>query len=178
MIHTSSHSCSFYSNMTFSLHWIFTQAHILLTTAKCLEAKRFSNSLPTPRFAVLVIPPDLAHHSVTLYSTVFYCDWLHATRAILSNVSLNHGTFSLVTIMMPAAFWFILLTIFALHDLSWLHPLCPLLVCPVLLNPSLNSDVLPHPKKMLCPALVCLVLPHCCQTNHIQPYSTLIQLTN
>ncbi len=60
--------------MTFSLHWIFTQAHILLTTAKCLEAKRFSNSLPTPSLAVLVIPPQdlltIQLHYILLYSIV------------------------------------------------------------------------------------------------------------
>lgn len=107
MIHASSHSCSFYSNMTFSLHWIFTQANILLTTAKCLEVKWFSNSLPNPKLAILVFAPSFAHSSTVFYFSVFYTDTLDAP---LCTCSPDHGSYCIA--QSSEVSWFLVYSIF------------------------------------------------------------------
>lgn len=132
MIHPSSHSCSFYSDMTYSLHWISTQVHILLTTVKRPEAKLYSYSLATPNVALFVITAALSHNLTLLYFIT-----LHAT--LCYPPCCDRLTYSLHFWLGHAAFWFIRTNYFCTT-----RHLRPLLSSPCLFTSVLFSPPGPH----------------------------------
>lgn len=94
MIHTSSHSCSFYSDMTFSLHWIFTQVHILLTIANASKPDYFlihylpqfsctcNSSRSGSSIHAIFLPSTLIHYTPILTSQE-HLAWSSCTKCCI-----------------------------------------------------------------------------------------------